>query len=97
MIISAYPHPTHILDVTKEQLEFITANFPRLFHKDNTSERDEFINRGIKEGKFKLVVPNKGDIYFLGLEVMHRTNPEYINSKYHMVVRIRPHAIKEGK
>ena len=64
------------------------SNFgKRTFEKSKLYDnKNYFVNRLIGKGQAEIFIPNKGDIYFLTTDIIHKTNPLAGND--HLCLRI---------
>jgi hypothetical protein len=76
VIIVAYPYPTHIMKVS--------CAMPK-----QSRYNDRQIELMIKNGKAEVIKPKLGDIYLIGRDVIHRSNPAIERDVKYLCMRVR--------
>lgn len=80
VIVGAYPDPTYFL-LNNDGSPVLRNKLGNLVHND------AIINKKIKNGEYKIFVPNKGDFYYMPPTTIHKTNPNAVGKK-RLCVRI---------
>lgn len=84
--ICSYPYPTQIV-LSKNIGAFRANGYPNDFCTD-IELKDKDIKYLTNTGQAEVFVPKVGEIYLVGADIIHRTNPKSYGLK-HMVLRCR--------